>query len=279
MSTAGKFSGGWLALTAIAGVAVGAGGGWAARRPTTPAPPAPAAAPVSTPATTATPAHGCCHGADDKNAAKCPLHYEGDVARIDDAAKTERLRGAMRDGLFAPWTENGRAPTPAEFAQRLKLAPGEADRLLDELQACGESVGGGILRVPESELIAVAWPLSNVPTGITATVAGGKPAFARCAIDALGVSALTAKRTVVEATARDNGAPLRVVVDADRIVEARPAGVVVVRGKGCDNMSFFSSKAAATAWQKANGGESTLLTLADAVARGARVFSRETAGL
>ena len=69
---------------------------------------------------------------------------------------------------------------------------GDADRLLDELQACGESVGGGILRVPESELIAVAWPLSNVPTGITVTAAGGKPAFARCAIDALGVSALTA---------------------------------------------------------------------------------------
>ena len=145
--------------------------------------------------------------------------------------KTERLRRAMRDGLFAPWTELGRAPTPAEFAQRLKLPPPDADRLLDELQACGESVGGGILRVPESELIAVAWPLSNVPTGITVTVAGGKPAFARCAIDALGVSALTAKRTVVEATARDNAAPLRVVVDGDRIVEARPAGVVVVRGK------------------------------------------------
>ena len=147
------------------------------------------------------------------------------------------------------------------------------------MQACGESVGGGILRVPESELIAVAWPLSNVPTGITATIAGGKPAFARCAIDALGVSALTAKRTIVEATARDNGAPLRVVVDGDRIVEARPAGVVVVRGKGCDNMSFFSSKTAATAWQKAHGGESTLMTLTEAVARGARVFSRATAGL
>jgi len=279
MSGADKFSGAWLALTAIAGLAAGAGAGWAARGPVTRVAPAPTAVPASTQATTATPAHGCCHGADDKDTAKCPLHYEGDVAKIDDAAKTERLRGAMRDGLFAPWTELGRAPTPAEFAQRLKLAPAEADRLLDELQACGESVGGGILRVPESELIAVAWPLSNVPTGITVTVAGGKPAFARCAIDALGVSALTAKRTVVEATARDNGAPLRVVVDGDRIVEASPAGLVVVRGKGCDNMSFFSSKTAATAWQKANGGESALLTLGDAVARGARVFSRKTAGL
>ena len=33
MSDAGKFSGGWLALAAIAGLAAGAGGGWAARGP------------------------------------------------------------------------------------------------------------------------------------------------------------------------------------------------------------------------------------------------------
>jgi hypothetical protein len=278
MSDAGKTSSAWMALAAIAGLAVGGGAGWAARGRATPAavPPVPSASPQ---AATAATGPGCCHGTHDTAAAKCPLHYEGDVARIDDAARTERLRRALRDGLFAPWTELGRAPTPAEFAQRLKLAQADADQLLDELQACGESVGGGILRVPESELIAVAWPLSNVPTGITVTVAGGKPAFARCAIDALGVSALTARRTIVEATARDNGAPLRVVVDGDRIVEARPPGVVVVRGKGCDNMSFFSSRAAGEAWQKANAGASTLLTLADAVARGARVFSRATAGL
>ncbi len=281
MSDVGKSSGAVLALTAIASLAAGAGIGWAARRPPTPAA-AVTVAPVSPPATTGattTSARSCCHGTSDADAPKCPLHHDGDVAKIDDAPKTERLRRALRDGLFAPWTELGRAPTPAEFAQRLKLEQREADRLLDELQACGESVGGGILRVPGSELVAVAWPLSNVPTGITVTVAGGKPAFARCAIDALGVSALTARRTTVEAAARDNGAPLRVVVDGDRIVEARPSGVVVVKGEGCDNMSFFSSREAGQAWQKANGGASTLLTLPEAVARGARVFSRASAGL
>jgi len=276
MSDARDISGRWLALGAIVCIAAGAGVGWAARRP---APQAPVVAAVATQAAPGTATHGCCHGANDAGAATCPLHYEGTVTKVDDAEKTERLRRAMRDGLFAPWTDLGRAPTPAEFAKRLKLAQPDADRLLDELQACGEAVGGGILRVPESALIAVAWPLSNVPTDITVTVTGGKPAFARCAIDALGVSALTAKRTVVEASARDNGAPLRVVVDGDRIVEARPGGVVVLRGEGCDNMSFFSSKAAAEAWRKANGGTSTLLTLAEAVARGARVFARATAGL
>jgi alkylmercury lyase-like protein len=267
---------GWLVVTAIAGAAAGAGGAWAARARA--APPC-ASTPAPTEPSAGTSKHGCCHGADKATAAKCPLHYEGAVLKVDDQAETQRLRRAMRDGLFLPWTELGRAPTPAEFAGRLKIAQADADRLLDALQACGESVGGGILRVPESELIAVAWPLSNVPTDITVTVAGGKAAFARCAIDGLGVSSMLGRRTVVEAAARDNGQRLRVVVDGERIIEAQPAGFVVVRGEGCDNMSFFSSQAAGEAWRKANGGASTLLTLAEAVARGARVFSKETLGL
>jgi hypothetical protein len=265
-----------LALAAIAGAAIGGGAIWAARGRTAPAP-----CPTATTqaATAGTPKPGCCHGEHETEAAKCPVHYEGEALKIDDQARTRRLRQVLHDGLFVPWTETGRAPAPDEFARRLKISQPEADRLLDELQACGEAVGGGILRVPGSELVAVAWPLSNVPTGITVTVAGGKPAFARCAIDALGVSAMLEKRTVVEGTARDNGQRLRVVVDGARIVEANPAEVVVVRGNGCDNMSFFSSRAAGDAWRKANDPGSTLLTLAEAVTRGARIFSKETQGL
>jgi len=86
-------------------------------------------------------------------------------------------------------------------------------------------------------------------------------------------------QTVVEAAARDNGARLRVVVDHDTIVEASPASVVVLKGRGCDNMSFFSSAEAATAWQQAHGGDGQIFTLAEAVQRGAKTFSRYTAGL
>ena len=74
---------------------------------------------------------------------------------------------------------------------------------------------------------------------------------------------------------------LRVVVAQDRIVDAKPAGIVVVKGKGCDDMSFFSSAEAGRAWQQAHGGESgsKLFTLAEAAQRGAKAFSRYTAGL
>ena len=73
--------------------------------------------------------------------------------------------------------------------------------------------------------------------------------------------------------------PLRVVVDRDKVVDANPAGIVVVKGQGCDNMSFFSSTGAAQAWQKAHGGEGELFTMAEAVQRGAKIFGRGTAGL
>jgi len=248
----------------VAGVALGAAGmGMRAARPSRACPTCP---PVASGAASA--------------AGKCPVHYDaGGAMKVDNQAETDRLRRALKDGIFAPWTEMGRAPTPAEFAKRMQLPQAEADRLLDRLQACGESVGGGILRAPESQLIAVAWPLANLPTGITVTTAGGKPAFARCAIDALGVSEMMQKRTVVEASARDNDATIRIVVDGDKAVSADPPGVVVVKGRGCDDMSFFSSREAGEAWRKQNGGEGTLFTLPEAIQRGAKIFSRETAGL
>ena len=72
---------------------------------------------------------------------------------------------------------------------------------------------------------------------------------------------------------------MSVVLDVEMVTSAEPPGVVVVKGKGCDNMSFFSSKQAAEAWKQANGGEGELFTLAEAVQRGAKIFGRFATGL
>jgi len=211
---------------------------------------------------------------------QCPLRPGQDWPEAEDQKEATRYRHAILDGIFKQWIDLGRAPTPAEFAQRMKLTQPEADRLLDAMQACGESTEAGILRAPTSELIAIAWPLANIPTGIVVTVDGGKPVFGRCAIDALGVSEMLGKKTtVVEATARDNGTPLRVVVSGQRIVSAEPAGIVIVKGRGCDTMSFFSSKEAGEKWQKEHDGEGTLFTLANAVKNGAEIFGSYSEGL
>src|SRR5438128_63398 len=242
---------------------------------------------AATTASAAGPAHksgvASATGTSKQRAAKrpqCPLRPGQDWPEAEDQKEATRYRHAILDGIFKQWIELGRAPTPAEFAQRMKLTQADADRLLDEMQACGESNESGILRAPTSELIAIAWPLANIPTGIIVTVEGAKPVFGRCAIDALGVSEMLGKKTtVVEATARDNGAPLRVVVSGQRVVSAEPAGIVIVKGRGCDTMSFFSSKEAGEKWQREHDGEGTLFTLANAVKNGAEIFGSYSEGL
>jgi hypothetical protein len=174
---------------------------------------------------------------------QCPLRPGQDWPEAEDQKEATRYRHAILDGIFKQWIELGRAPTPAEFAQRLKLTQPEADRLLDQID-------------------------------------GGKPVFGRCAIDALGVSEMLGKKTtVVEAVARDNGTPLRVVVSGQQIVSAEPAGIVIVKGRGCDKMSFFSSKEAGEKWQQEHDGEGTLFTLANAVKHGADIFGSYSEGL
>src|SRR5262249_30790172 len=134
--------------------------------------------------------------------------------------------------------------------------------------------------VPESDLIAVAWPFANVPTGITVTVDGGKPAQARCAIDSLGVSSMLGKRVVIDAETRDKKSVLHIVVEGDKLVSADPRDAVVFRGSSCDEMLFFSSRSGLEEWKRRHGMDGgKVFTLAEAVAQGAESFGQITAGL
>ena len=204
--------------------------------------------------------------------AKCPVHFEKGELVIADRAEAERIRASLMDGVFVPWLELGRAPTPDEVGRRLKLDETATSALMDQFAACGDAADFGIHRVPESELIAVAWPLSNVPTGIDVTVLGKKTVHARCAIDSLGVSKMMGAKASVDATTHD-GLPLHVEVDGDKLVSASlPA--VVWKGGSCDEMMFFSSRAALDAWAAAHHTEGRAFELDEAVKHGAEIFGR-----
>src|SRR5262249_6332526 len=112
----------------------------------------------------------------------CPAHFEDGKLAVTDAAEAEEVRTALMQGVLERWFDLGRAPTPAEIGARLKLDPAATDHVMDTLAACGSAVEFGVHRVPDSDLIAVAWPLSNVPTGIDVTLEGKKPVHARCAV-------------------------------------------------------------------------------------------------
>jgi alkylmercury lyase-like protein len=204
----------------------------------------------------------------------CPARYDDGKLTITDAAGAERLRASLMSGVFVPWFELGRAPTPEEIGQRLSLDAKRTNALLDQLSECGESIGFGVKRVPESELLAVAWPLANVPTGIDVTLEGEKTVHARCAIDALGISKMMGKKATVEATTKD-GAALKVEVDGEQLVSSSLPEAVVYKGPSCDEMVFFSSQAALDKWKAANANANGRgFKLDDAVRWGAEHFGR-----
>jgi hypothetical protein len=204
-------------------------------------------------------------------ASNCPAQVENGKLVVTDVAEAERVRASIVRGVFEPWFDLGRAPTPDEVGARLELDPAATEKLMDTLAACGASMGFGIHRVPDSDLIAVAWPLSNVPTGIEVTLEGKKPVHARCAIDALGVSKMMGRRASVDAVTRD-GVTLHVEVDGERVVQATPAETVVWKGGTCDEMLFFSSRAALDDWKSRHRAEGQSFSLGDAVRHGAELF-------
>ena len=222
----------------------------------------------------------CCSNQHASTSRACPAHFEGDKFVATDQAEVDRLRRALRDGVFRPWVELGRAPTPEEIGARLRLDVKGVGELLDKLEACGETIGRGIRRVPESNLIAVAWPFSNVPTGITVSIEGGKPVQARCAMDSLGTSKMMGRKATIDAETRDGKAKLHIVVDGNTRVSAEPANAIVFKGSSCDEMLFFSSQAGLDAWKKQQGVETgKVFSLAEAVSTGATVFGELTEGL
>lgn len=201
----------------------------------------------------------------------CPARFENGKVAVTNVAEAEKVRTSLMQGVFEPWFELGRAPRPEEIGARLKLDAAATGALMDTLATCGSTMGFGVHRVPESELIAVAWPLSNVPTGIQVILEGKKPVHARCAVDALGVSKMMGRRASVDATTRD-GVALHVEIDGDQITNATPADAVVFKGGSCDQMLFFSSQAALDEWKTQNHVEGRSFGLKDAVRHGAELF-------
>src|SRR3954466_15472751 len=112
-----KVSASWLALTALAGAAVGATAMKTGRTES------PCAKPSGG---EGGPKESCCPRASDRQTVKCPVHRGENDTVIDDREQAERLRVALVDGIFRPWMESGRAPTPAEFARRIAVDQADA---------------------------------------------------------------------------------------------------------------------------------------------------------
>jgi copper chaperone CopZ len=181
----------------------------------------------------------------------------------------------LRDGVYRLWPEIGRAPRAREIARALDMSEPDVTRALDALSA-RDFPCGRIERAHQSDRIVFAWPLSNVPTEYVVKIQGGKPIYARCAIDALGVSAMYGKPVEIEATSVSTGEPIQIAVNGARIERAVPLEAIVwVAGEdcSCDEMVFFANRAELTEWRQRLGKpEGRTLSLDEGTAYGVSVF-------
>lgn len=129
---------------------------------------------------------------------------------------------------------------------------------IDLGEALAELGGRDILVVDGQGEIRAAYPFSPVPTPIRVSWAGGPVAYAMCAIDALGMSAMLGRPVTITAAEPGSGRAITVEVDGDR-ARWSPRRAVVFSGaaqgpscasadRSCGYINFFASRRAAQTW-------------------------------
>lgn len=140
-----------------------------------------------------------------------------------------------------------------------------------------------MLALDEQGEIRAAYPFSPNPTSHVLKWAGGPTAYAMCAIDALGMSAMLDRPVTITSTEPRTGATITVDVDRDR-AQWTPDTAVVLAGatddaccpsvdRTCGHINFFTSARAAQAWQAAHPHITcVILDQAEALACGVAEF-------
>jgi Alkylmercury lyase len=166
-------------------------------------------------------------------------------------ATAERGLRTVHQAVLRSFVHTGSAPDMPSLARH--AAPYEVSQVLAEL------ADGDFLFLDPAGQVTAAYPFSAVPTGHRVQISGAAAVFAMCAIDALGISAMTGRPAVIESTDPYTGEAVSVNVDgATSTWNPVTAVVYVGRTAGqcagpsasvcCGTMNFFATQAAALAW-------------------------------
>lgn len=183
----------------------------------------------------------------------------GDPAWLDALGRAGRGRVAPADrGLRAvhqavlrSFVHTGAAPGISALTRH--AAPFDLSQVLTALAE------GDFLCLDHAGQITVAYPFSAPPTRHRVRIAGEATVFAMCAIDALGISAMTDRPVVIESAVPSTGQPITVHVDRANSTWNPATAVVYVGRTGgdcagpsasvcCGYMNFFATHSAAAAW-------------------------------
>jgi len=196
--------------------------------------------------------------------------------------------GGRPDGLSAPALQVHRAVLATFVRTGQPPARGELERLARER---GADPGAVLTELAESDVLAftadgrirAAYPFSAVTTPIQVSWAGGPDAYAMCAIDALGMSAMLGRPVTITAAEPDTGCVITVRADGDQ-AGWDPQSTVVFAGSAgdadrpsadcaCSFINFFATAGNARAWARRNPEVTgRLLTQEDALRSGVAQF-------
>ena len=194
---------------------------------------------------------------------------------------TDRVRVA----LLQLYAEHGRAPTPGALAKRAALSETAIRPLLEELRRRD-------LLVLDGKRIVGAYPFTDRDTGHRVTL-DGRILNAMCAVDALGIGAMTGQDIAIASRCRHCGAPIRITtMDRGRaLADVAPATAVVwlsVRYEGaraanslCTATSFFCSDDHLAAWRRERQADEPgfRLSIEEALEAGRAIFGPSLAGI
>jgi hypothetical protein len=167
------------------------------------------------------------------------------------SAPAERGLRAVHQAVLRSFVQAGAAPDIAALAEH--AAPFEVSQVLAEL------ADGDFLCLDHAGQITAAYPFSALPTRHQVQIAGNATVFAMCAIDALGVSAMTGLPVLIESADPSTSEPINLTVDGTSATWDPATAVVYVGRTGgecagpsasvcCGYMNFFATQAAAAVW-------------------------------
>jgi len=194
---------------------------------------------------------------------------------------TDRVRVA----LLKLYAEEGRAPTTGALAERVGLNETSVRTLLEELHRRD-------LAVLDGERIVGAYPFTDKDTGHRVTL-DGRVLNAMCAVDALGIGAMTDRDITIASRCRHCGAPIRIATrDQGRaLAQTEPRTAVMwqsVRYQGacaanslCATTAFFCSDDHLSAWRREQAADEAgfRLSIEEGLEAGRALFGPSLAGL
>jgi hypothetical protein len=197
---------------------------------------------------------------------------------IEQAEQLQPAERQFHQAILRAFIQFGGPPSPDW------VAAAAAEYGLDPEAAVAALVSRDVVqRDTESGVITAAYPFSGVPTPHRVVVAGGRPVYAMCAIDALGIPFMLGVDATITSLDPVSQAPIRVEVRDGMAVWDPPTAAVLTASLEdadgpkavtcCPEMNFFATAEAAEAYHRRHPELSgRVLTQAEAIEQGIQYF-------